>query len=216
MKHFIFPGIVIVLLATTWALYLEHGNRRFVKRLPKISVERDTQDFNTKDAPSFHENPETISSLEQEGYPEILADTNNRKSEASQVLTPIPIDRPESAAETPQERISEDDRQPYQIDADPPPTPKINIFEMFPEEMRRFYVEKHGDSPEIQTIADYFHSFMDGEPLTGNEMLQFLEAVNVAFPSPENQDTYERILRRHQETEVRNKALQNDPHMDKQ
>lgn len=214
MKFIVFIGITIVVLGAAWTVYLDYSNTRFVKSLPQAPIREnldETQGTSLTKGPFEKQNvTETV-----EGLPTDSDDMDLQGSPASDpIMEPQgspasdPIEVPETGgAENFQENLPE---------MQPPPKstsqPKINIFEMSPEELRRFYVEKHGDSPEIHTVVDYFHRFVEGEVLTGDEMLKFLGAVKTVFPSENTQKVYEKIEKREQATAERNKALKNVPH----
>ena len=207
MKFFTFISIAFVFLIAFGVIYTEWETKNFVESLPKSpptsDATKETQQAPSDAAPNTVEKTHQLQS-EDEHFPLSVESDSSASEIQTSSRKRVNIEIPTTTNTETQRHVKDwrDDnidshehphqRDPWQSAEDRKALraegPNVTV-----EELRSQLVERFGDIPEVHTFVEIRQRIQDGESLSINEYVKYVESMNRLFPSKQNEQSIETL-----------------------
>lgn len=198
MRKYILGGFLILILGTSWILFLESRNQRFVESLPKpLQIEKRATDKPKQRSP---ENQEQEVSRETEN--EEVKVPSSRDSQRSQRL-------PESETHTHETEPHHEHSHETETEPEQEHHPPLDVSNMSPEEIAKmaakdFLAETEGKHrQEVETIERLLPKLLrPNQKMSLKERYEFQKALAKLNPTPKNLEglrVMEERMKRHRD-----------------
>lgn len=219
MKKVIFTAIVLILLGTTWTLYLRWENKRFVESLPKApsrtNIEQPT-DTITQDGTDENKNsePYPLESVPENNKLPVEENVLQESTSLSEELSPDTAHRPPHPGESHLPDIDYTFRATLEqeVESNAPSSIMDLSVEEIIENNRQMLLKKHGNIPEIDIYLKHmvpvFEGLTEGKSQvnvkrTPEAQLEYSRALATLFPTADNIKQYQEVLQTMEEIKRR-------------
>lgn len=208
MRNAAYIVIAMVVILAGFFAYTEYRLNEFEKSLPKPPIEQakkvETKSEKLPERVVIQHKQVEQASKQSHSEEDHYAPTTQRIHDESEII---------KSAKEQQSRQAANNNLTGSLKLDPTePEPEPHFSEIsveaFIERNRKALIAKHGNIPEIEVFLKYFpfrtaQNAEDGDEvvMTAEENLEYVKAISVLFPSQENKERYQEVLRDIQEGE---------------